>query len=71
MDKSYIIRIYQQENNTVKGIVEDIERNKRQKFSNAKQLWTLITGKTIEHSVSNVLYPAIFNTISSDRKFYK
>ena len=43
MDKSYIIRIYKQENETVSGIVVDVEKNNRARFDSANQLWSLIT----------------------------
>ena len=52
MDKSYIIRIYKQENETVSGIVEDVEKCKRTRFNSANQLWSLITRDTKENEVS-------------------
>ena len=55
MDKSYIIRIYRQENETASGIVEDVEESKRARFNNANQLWSFITNYTKEHEVSNVI----------------
>jgi hypothetical protein len=61
MDKSYIIRVYKQEKETARGIVEDIEKNKRAGFSNAKELWNLITGNTQEHKTDNVIKPETFN----------
>ena len=63
MEKSYIIRIYKQENETVKGIVEDVELNKREKFSNPNQLWSLITSNTNKRSISNVVEATKFNAI--------
>lgn len=42
MDKSYIIRIYEQENKSVVGVMEDVEQNTRFGFSNANELWTII-----------------------------
>ena len=55
MDKSYIIRIYKQENETASGIVEDVEESKRTRFSNANQLWSLVTGYTKDQEISNVV----------------
>lgn len=55
MDKSYVIRIYKQDNDTVSGIVEDVEKSKRTKFNNAYQLWSLITDFTTKHGISNVI----------------
>lgn len=55
MDKSYIIRIYRQENETASGIVEDVEESKRARFDSANQLWSLITSYTKEHEISNVI----------------
>jgi hypothetical protein len=52
MDKSYIIRIYKQENETASGIVEDVENSKRARFDSANQLWSLITRDTKENEVS-------------------
>ncbi len=52
MDKSYIIRIYKQENETASGIVEDVEKGKRARFDSANQLWSLITRDTKENEVS-------------------
>ena len=52
MDKSYIIRIYKQENETASGILEDVEKSKRARFDNANQLWSLITRDTNEHKIS-------------------
>jgi hypothetical protein len=52
MDKSYIIRIYKQENETASGIVEDVEKSKRARFDSANQLWSLITRDTEENEVS-------------------
>lgn len=52
MDKSYIIRIYKQKNETTSGIVEDVEKNKRARFDSANQLWSLITRDTNEHKIS-------------------
>lgn len=52
MDKSYIIRIYKQENETASGIVEDVEKCKRASFDSANQLWSLITRDTKENEVS-------------------
>jgi hypothetical protein len=52
MDKSYIIRIYKQENETASGIVEDVEKGKRTRFDSANQLWSLITRDTKENEVS-------------------
>ena len=52
MDKSYIIRIYKQENETVSGIVVDVEKNNRTRFDSANQLWSLITRDTKENEVS-------------------
>ena len=46
MDKSYIIRIYKQENKSVMGVIEDIEQNKRFSFSSAGELWALVTDNT-------------------------
>ena len=60
MDKSYIIRIYKQENETASGIVENVEKNKRTKFNNANQLWSLITCDTKEHETSNVIESNIY-----------
>jgi len=55
MDKSYIIRIYKQENETANGIVEDVEESKRTRFSNATQLWSLVTGYAKDQEVSNIV----------------
>ncbi len=55
MDKSYIIRIYRQENETASGIVEDVEESKRARFDSANQLWSLITSYAKEHEISNVI----------------
>ena len=55
MDKSYIIRIYKQENDTASGVVEDVEDSKRTGFNNANQLWSLITGYTKKHETENVI----------------
>ncbi|NOR42103.1 MAG: hypothetical protein GQ572_02120 [Gammaproteobacteria bacterium] len=54
MDKSYIIRVYKRDEGSASGIVEDVEENKRNRFSNANQLWSLITDDTKEDDVSNV-----------------
>jgi vacuolar-type H+-ATPase subunit H len=54
MDKSYIIRVYKRDEDSASGIVEDVEENKRNRFSNANQLWSLITDDTKEDDVSNV-----------------
>lgn len=61
MDRSYIIRIYKQENETVKGIVEDVQLNKREKFSNANQLWSLIVSKTKNHEASKVVKAEMYS----------
>lgn len=55
MDKSYVIRIYKLENETVSGIVENIEESKRARFDSANQLWALLTNDTKEHEISNVI----------------
>ena len=55
MDKSYIIRIYKQENETASGIVEDVENGKRAKFDGVNQLWSLITRDTKENEVSVII----------------
>ena len=55
MDKSYIIRIYKQEKESVSGIVENVEENKRDGFSNANELWSLITRTTQEYKTSNLI----------------
>lgn len=60
MDKSYIIRIYKQDNETASGIVENVERSKRTKFNNASQLWSLITCDTKEPETSNVIESNIY-----------
>jgi hypothetical protein len=52
MDKSYIIRIYKQENGTTSGIVVDVEKSKRARFDSANQLWSLITRDTKQHEIS-------------------
>ncbi len=52
MDKSYIIRIYKQENGTTSGILVDVEKSKRARFDSANQLWSLITRDTKENEVS-------------------
>ena len=62
MDKSYIIRIYKQENDTVNGIVEDVAQQTREKFSNSDQLWSLIANNTKEQPAGNVIQATIFNT---------
>ena len=55
MDRSYIVRIYKQEKESVMGIVENVEQNKRFGFSNANELWDLIINVTQEHIISNVI----------------
>ena len=60
MDKSYIIRIYKQENGTACGILENIEKSKRTRFNSASQLWSLITCDTKEHETSNVIESNIY-----------
>lgn len=55
MDKSYIIRVYKRDKGSASGIVEDVEASKRTGFSNANQLWSLITDYTKEDDVSNVI----------------
>ena len=55
MDKSYIIRVYKRDKDSASGIVEDVEESKRTRFSNANQLWSLITDYTKEDDVSNVI----------------
>ncbi|MCK4704109.1 MAG: hypothetical protein KAT90_01400 [Gammaproteobacteria bacterium] len=50
MDKSYIIRIYEQENKSVIGVIEDIEQNKRFGFSSADELWKLIANNWQGHT---------------------
>jgi hypothetical protein len=57
MDKSYIIRVYKRDKDgaSASGIVEDVEGSKRTRFSNANQLWSLITDYTKEDEVSNVV----------------
>ena len=60
MDKSFIIRIYKQDKEAVSGVVEDIEQNERNSFSDANQLWSLITRTTGEKE-NNVIKPSIFN----------
>ena len=60
MDKSYIIRIYKQENESASGIVENVEKNKRSRFNNASQLWSLITCDANEHEISNVIESNIY-----------
>ena len=60
MDKSYIIRIYKQENETVSGIVVDVEKSKRARFDNANQLWSLITCDANDHEISNVIESNIY-----------
>jgi len=55
MDKSYIIRVYKRDKDNASGIVEDVEESKRTRFSNANQLWSLITDYTKEDDVSNVI----------------
>ncbi len=52
MDKSYIIRVYKQENETASGIVEDVENSKRARFDSANQLWSLITRDIKQHEIS-------------------
>lgn len=54
MDKSYIIRIYDQENKSVMGVIEDIEQNKRFGFSNADELWALVTNNRQGHTGTNL-----------------
>ena len=61
MNKSYIIRVYRQGEDTANGTVEDIEQNKRTAFSDAQQLWHLITRTTQEQNTDNVIKPEIFN----------
>lgn len=61
MGKSYIIRIYKQENKSAKGVVEDVEQNKRVGFSNANELWSFITKTMQEHSTGNVIEMEISN----------
>lgn len=60
MDKSYIIRIYKQENETASGIVQDVKEGKRTRFNNASQLWSLITCDTKNHQNSNVIESNIY-----------
>ena len=62
MDKSYIIRIYKQENETVTGVLEGIDQNKRSGFSDAKQLWSLITNTRQKQHTDNVIKPEVFNS---------
>ena len=54
MDKSYIIRIYEQENKSVVGVMEDIEQNKRFSFSNAAELWTIVATNRQGHASANL-----------------
>lgn len=54
MDKSYIIRIYEQENKSVIGVIEDIEQNKRFGFSSADELWTLVANNRQVHTGTNL-----------------
>ena len=67
MDKSYIIRIYKQENETASGIVEDIEKNKRTRFDSANQLWSLITRDTKEHEISVIKSNATIRKIKNEK----
>lgn len=62
MDKSYIIRVYKQEAGNTSGIVEDIEKNKRTGFSNANELWNLVSGSKQEQKG---------NVINMDKSKYK
>lgn len=55
MEKSYIIRVYKRDKDSASGIVEDVYESKRARFSNASQLWSLITENTNEDDVSNVI----------------
>ena len=54
MDKSYIIRIYEKENKSVMGVVEDIEQNKRFSFRNADELWMLVANNRQGHTGTNL-----------------
>lgn len=67
MDKSYIIRIYKQENGTASGIVEDVEKNKRARFDSANQLWSLITRDTKEHEISVIKSNATIRKIKNEK----
>ncbi|WP_339340216.1 hypothetical protein [uncultured Oceanicoccus sp.] len=45
MDKSYIVRIYKNDSNSVIGVVEDTETHTRGKFSNPQELWNQVSIK--------------------------
>ena len=62
MDKSYIIRIYKQERESVSGVVEDIEQNERFGFSSADELWELVTSSRSKHSTTNLIKLDALNT---------
>lgn len=55
MGKNYIIRIYKQEMNSVLGVIEDIEQNKRFGFCSSDELWALVTASDPEQTVANLI----------------
>lgn len=57
MDKSYIIRIYNQqfETDITHGTVEDVVSSKRKGFSSAEQLWSIITEYSENQDVGNIV----------------
>lgn len=46
MDKSYIVRIYRNDGNSMVGVVEDVETHVLGKFTNAEELWSQISNKS-------------------------
>ena len=53
MRESYVIRIYQRQEDQVHGIVEEVGRNKKDNFKDPGELWSILTRKEpAERSVS-------------------
>ena len=64
MDKSYIIRIYQKDEGSVSGVVENVERQTRERFDSPDELWSLVTIDKRENKDSNVVRPEAFSSIN-------
>jgi hypothetical protein len=60
MDKIYIIRIYQQEDGVFDGIVEDVAKQTRRRFSNPGELWSLVTDGRQKNERCKVIKPIVF-----------
>jgi hypothetical protein len=43
MDNSYIVRVYRNDDNSMVGVVENVETHTQATFSNAQELWRQVS----------------------------